>query len=106
MGHGEKTLRFPEWAIGCLVPPFPKDRNPAWVGTGWEEVPGSVLNKVGSRCHELAGNGSRPGQDMCSPARLASLTHLTSLSEGEKQIIQDSFWRRKWQPTPVFLPGK
>ena len=25
---------------------------------------------------------------------------------GEDTLLKDKPWRRKWQPTPVFLPGK
>ena len=39
-------------------------------------------------------------------------TSLTTLPPGEVQVLwtlnqeNDVTWRRKWQPTPVFLPGK
>ena len=46
----------------------------------WMEEPGS-LQSMGSL---------RVGQDSATPLSLFTLLH----------------WRRKWQPTPVFLPGE
>ena len=38
---------------------------------------------------------------MVEPGRLQSMGSLTSLS-----LFTFMHWRRKWQPTPVFLPGE
>ena len=47
---------------------------------------------------------------LSSKKKLSSTTLFTissfSFSLVIKSLGQEDLWRRKWQPTPVFLPGK
>ena len=72
----ETTTTF---VMGCEKAMAPHCSTPAWK-IPWTEEPGG-LQSMGSR---------RVGHDW-----------LTSLS-----LFTFMHWRRKWQPTPVFLPGK
>ena len=45
-------------------------------------------------------------REQSQPLRLKQLFEANFAPRGHLATSRDIFWRRKWQPTPVFLPGK
>ena len=78
--------------------------------------PGSTLNEIKSDFFEAANLKLAPHSStlawkipwMEEPGRLQSMGSLRVGHDGATSLSLFTFmhWRRKWQPTPVFLPGE
>ena len=81
----------------------------------WQQVARFRGRREGAVCNQLAlGNGT-PLQYSClenpwteEPGRLQSMGSLRVGHDcaNPRSLSTFTHWRRKWQPTPVFLPGE
>ena len=72
----------------------------------WEAAIQSALHICGFHIHRFNKPQSQNGASPVAPCWRICLQYRICRSHGFNPWIGKIPWRRKWQPTPIFLPGK
>ena len=110
--HGILQARIQEWVA------IPFSRGSFWL-RNWTQVPGGSDSKASAYNAgdpvSIPGWGRCPGEGNSNPFQYSCLENpmdrgVHGVTKSRTQLSDFTFtfmhWRRKWQPTPVFLPGE
>ena len=97
-----KPVSPPTWAS---LPPPSLFHNSRLSQSPWLEFPESY-RKFSLAIYFTYGNVCFPGLPGGSEVKASACVCLQCGRPGFDSLVEKIFWRRKWQPTPVFLPGE